>query len=299
MYYFLTLLSGILVSVMIAVNGILKQEYGVYSAAVIIHIAGSALSLIIVLNRHDLKLLFSKLHAWYLYLGGAIGVFTTVWIGMAFGRISVSAILALGLFGQSAAGLIVDQYGWLGMPRHPFNKRKIIGLFLILAGIASMITDFEIIAVLVAFAAGVSIVVSRTLNARIAELTSVRISTLYNHIIGLAIAVFVLFLLGRNEVGFTQFYISPRLYIYFGGILGVFTVILSNMTVARVPAFYLTLIIFSGQVFSGIIIDIMISGAFSHQNLIGGLLVTTGLCANLLLDRKKAPASSCRSAPAD
>ena len=292
MYYLLTLLSGILVSIMVAVNGMLTQEYGVYSAAVIIHIAGSALSLVFVVNSYDLKRLFSKLHAWYLYLGGAIGVLITVWINMAFGRISVSAILALSLFGQSAAGLIVDQFGWMGMPRHPFKKRKIIGLLIILAGIASMITDFEIMAVPAAFAAGVSIVVSRTLNARISDLTSVRISTFYNHVIGLVVTVLALFLLGRNEVGFTQFYLSPRLYIYFGGLLGVFTVILSNMTVARVPAFYLTLIIFAGQVFSGIIIDILLSGAFSRQNLIGGLLVTTGLCVNLLLDRKKALAAT-------
>ncbi|MCL2699082.1 MAG: DMT family transporter [Defluviitaleaceae bacterium] len=283
MYYLLSLLTGIFISVMITFNGGLTAQYGIYSATVIIHIVGLVFISGWVLSKRERP--FAGRYAWFLYLGGAIGVLTTVFTNFAFGRISVSAILALGLFGQSVMGIIIDQYGLLGMPRHPLSKRKLIGLSLILCGIASMITDFHAAAVAVSFAAGVCIVISRTLNARLSELTSVHISTFFNYFVGLIVSVFVYFLLGSQENIFA-FTVSPNLYIYLGGILGVAVVLLSNITVTKISAFYLTLLIFVGQVFSGILIDIIISQAFSPHNLIGGILVTIGLCVNLLLDKR-------------
>jgi len=285
MYYILSLLTGILISVMIAFNGGLAEQYGVYSATVIIHIVGLIVITAAVLIMREKP--FAKRGAWYLYLGGAIGVLTTVFNNLAFGRISVSAILALSLFGQSISGLIVDQYGFLGMPKHPFAKYKIIGLTLILAGIASMITDFEVVAVVVSFASGITIVSSRTLIAKLADLTSVRIGTFYNYIVGLIIAIPVFLLLGRNEITLTEFTLSPNWFIYMGGVLGVCVVLLSNITVVKVSAFYLTLLIFIGQVFTGIIIDIVITQEISYRNLIGGVLVALGLSINLILDNRR------------
>ena len=285
MYYFFSLLTGILISVMVFFNGGLTEQYGVYSATVIIHITGLILISILVQIKGEWS--FSKKQSWFLYLGGVIGVLTTVFNNLAFGRISVSAIMALGLFGQSITGLIIDQYGFLNMPKHPFSKRKIIGLVLIFCGIVSMINNFEILALLLSFAAGVNIVISRTLNAKLSDFTSVRMSTFYNYLTGLIIAIPVYFLLGNNEVVFTKFVISPNFYIYLGGIIGVCVVLLSNITVAKISAFYLSLLLFIGQVFSGILIDALISQAFSFQNLIGGILVAIGLCVNLLFDKKQ------------
>ena len=303
MYYFLSLLTGILISVMIAFNGGLTNQYGVYSATVIIHIVGLVLITIVVLAKREKPITTGKpqfaangqpypaadseRRAWFLYLGGAIGVLTTIFNNFAFGRISVSAILALGLFGQSIAGLVIDQNGFFGMPKHLFSRRKLIGLALILAGIASMINNFEIIAVVISFIAGVTIVLSRTLNAKLADLTSMRISTFYNYLVGLFVSIPVFLLLGRNEINLSEFAISPNWFLYLGGVLGVGVVLLSNITVMKVSAFYLTLLIFIGQVFSGIVIDLVISRELSIRILIGGLFVVLGLTINLILDRKR------------
>jgi transporter family-2 protein len=271
---------------MVAFNGGLTEQYGVYSATVIIHIVGLLLITIITISKREH--LFSKRQAWFLYLGGAIGVMTTAFNNLAFSRISVSSILALGLFGQSITGLLIDQYGLLNMPKHVFQKRKIYGLLLILCGIISMTNNFDILAILVSFIAGVNIVISRTLNAKLAEYTSIRTSTFYNYLLGLFIAVPVYFLFGRNEAVFTGFAVSPKIYIYLGGIFGVCVVLLSNITVAKISAFYLSLFLFIGQVFSGILIDVAISKTFSPRNMTGGIFVAVGLCVNLLSDRNKA-----------
>jgi transporter family-2 protein len=269
---------------MVAFNGGLTEQYGVYSATVIIHIAGLLLITVLTICKRENP--FSKRQVWYLYLGGAIGVMTTVFNNFAFSRISVSSILALGLFGQSLTALIIDQYGWLGMPKHTFQKRKIFGLLLILCGIVSMTNNFDILAILVSFFAGVTIVIGRTYNARLAECTSVRIGTFYNYLIGLLVSFLVCLLFGRTEAAFTDFSFSPNVYIYFGGIFGVCVVVLNNITVTKISAFYLSLFLFIGQVFSGILVDVVLSQAFSPRNMIGGIFVAAGLCVNLLLDRK-------------
>jgi len=285
MYYLLSLLTGILISIMTAFNGGLTELYGVYSATVIVHIAGLLLVSVLILKKHEHP--FSKRHAWFLYLGGAMGVMTTAFTNLAFGRISVSAIMALGLFGQSITGLIIDTYGFMNMPKHSFQKSKIIGLLLIFCGIISMINNFDVLAVVLSFLTGINIVISRTLNAKLAENTSVLNSTFFNYLIGLIIAVPICFLLGKNEAAFVNFTVSPKLYIYLGGILGVYVVLLSNLTVTKISAFYLSLFLFTGQVFSGIVIDIFLSQVFSLRNLIGGIFVAIGLCVNLLLDRRQ------------
>ena len=104
-----------------------------------------------------------------------------------------------------------------------------------------------------------------------------------------AVPVFcVLILLGGNEAPLSEFTLSGNWYIYLGGALGVCIVLLSNITVVKISAFYLTLLIFVGQVFSGIIVDIIISQEISHRIIVGGILVTAGLCLDLVLDKLKA-----------
>jgi len=276
---------GILISVMVAINGGLTVEYGIFSATVIIHLVG--LIIITIVVRYKKERFFIRKIPWYLYLGGAIGVFTTMANNIAFGRISVSAILALGLLGQSVTGLIIDQFGIMGMPKHPFSKDKLIGLTIILAGIVSMISSLEILAVVVSFLAGLSIVISRTLNAKLADASSESVSTFYNYFVGFTVAIFVFLLLGHGEVTLAEFAISPRWYIYLGGALGVTVVFLSNVVVAKISAFYLTLLIFIGQVFSGVLIDAIISQAITTRNIIGGILVAIGLSINLIFDHTK------------
>ena len=270
---------------MVVSNGMLTGQYGMYSAAVIIHIVGLLFILAWVLLKRDK--LFSGRHAWYLYIGGFIGVFTTVFNNLAFGRISVSAILALALFGQSVMGFVVDQFGLLKMPKYPFIKQKLIGLALILIGIAAMLNSFEIIAVIVSFASGISVVFSRTLNARLADLTSVRTCTFFNYLVGLCFSIIAFFILGGNETGFASFAFSPNWYMYLGGIIGVCVVLLSNITVMKLSAFYLTLLVFIGQVFSGVILDVIITREVSYRNIIGGVFVTLGMCVNLIIDNRR------------
>ena len=76
------------------------------------------------------------------------------------------------------------------------------------------------------------------------------------------------------------------MWIYLGGAIGVITVWLSNVVVAKIPQLYITLLMFVGQVFTGVIMDALHDGAFSTANIIGGVLVALGLALNLLFERR-------------
>ncbi|MEN6595841.1 MAG: DMT family transporter [Clostridiaceae bacterium] len=285
MYYFVSLIIGILVAVMITVNGGLTTLYGVYSATVIIHIVGLLLIGGIILARKEKP--FQKGLPWYLYIGGVIGVASTVFTNYAFGKISVSAILALSLFGSSVMGLLVDQFGLFQMRVHRFRLDQVPGLLLVVGGIVCMtIGSFSILPVLAVFSSGLLLVVSRSFNSRLAERTSLYSSTFFNYLSGLITVIPVFLLLGRGEPSMSQFVLSSNWWIYLGGAIGVATVFLSNVVVVKIPALYITLLMFVGQVFTGVLLDALLDGAFSLQNLIGGVFVAFGLTLNLLFERR-------------
>ena len=285
MYYLLSLLIGILVAIMITVNGGLTTLYGIYAATVIIHIVGIVLIGGLILARREKP--FAARQPWYLYIGGVLGVATTACINYAFGKISISAILALGLFGQSVAGVLVDQFGLMGMRKHPFHLYQVPGLLLVAGGIAWMMGGgFALLPVLAVLGSGVLLVVSRSYNARLAEKTSLYISTFFNYFCGLAVAIPVFLLLGSHEQVWLGFALSQNWWIYLGGAIGVATVWLSSVVVVKIPQLYITLLMFVGQVFTGVLIDALIDGAFSIENIIGGLFVALGLSINLLFERR-------------
>lgn len=286
MYYFLSFIIGCIVAIMIAINGQLTSFFGVYTATFIIHIVGTVFAFFVLLFKRIPISLKNKLPLW-LYLGGVIGVLTVVFNNIAFGKISLTAIMALCLLGQSLTSLIIDTFGLFGMQKHKFLKSKLIGLSIVIVGIFSMFQDLNInayIPIFVSLFSGVTIVLSRSVNAKLSEKLDALQGSFFNHLTGLFTSFLVLLLIGRNEILFSSFSISTRPFIYFGGFLGVSVVLLSNLTTLKISSLHMTLFQFLGQIFTGMIIDSLIQNSFSKESLIGGLFVLTGLFFNLIIE---------------
>lgn len=128
---------GALIAYMILLNGTLSNITGNYLSTVIIHVVGLFAITIILLIKKS-KVNFRKKIPLYMYSAGAIGVFTVLFNNLSFSDLGVSLTLALGLLGQSLSALIIDHYGLLGMNPVKFERKKIIGLLLITAGIVIM-----------------------------------------------------------------------------------------------------------------------------------------------------------------
>lgn len=288
MYHLLSLISGLIVAVIVSVNGTLTQTYGVFNSTVIIHIIGVLFALFVCLiGKHKIHL--AKGQPLWLYLGGALGFLTTVFNNFAFGKISVTSIIALGLAGQMITSLAIDTFGLLGMQKHPFRKSSLAGLAFSLIGVCVMLDTSVangIYAVLFSLAGGVTVVLSRTVNARLSRHTGEMQSSFFNHIVGLVVSVAVAFLVSEPVVPLQVSLGS--LWMYCGGLMGVLIVLLYNITVPKVPAFRLTLLSFVGQVFTGIAIDVLLKVEYSKASFAGAILVTGGIILNMLLEQRDA-----------
>lgn len=143
-----------------------------------------------------------------------------------------------------------------------------------------------VVAVLVSILAGVTIVLSRTVNAELSKATSPIVSSLWNYLLGLgsALALFALICVFEGSPALPA--ATPKPWCFAGGVLGMAVVSLLNITVRKISAFYMTLFMFIGQVFTGVALDIVLSGQFSLGNLLGGAAVTAGLTYNLYVDRQ-------------
>lgn len=288
MYYILSFVTAMLISAMVSVNGSLTASYGTYLATVIIHLVGLVPVSLIALIRRERVFALRGLKPG-LFLGGAIGVITVICNNVAFVKgISVTAMVALSLLGQTVASLVVDQFGLFHMPVKRFNAAKLIGLVCTAAGIACMLWGAapSALPVFLSFLMGVTIVLSRSVNALLAEKTSLFVSTWYNYSVGLSVSALVLLVTFLSGGAATPAALDPRFWVYLGGMMGVVTVSVQSFVVPRMPAFQLTLVLFVGQVFTGLVIDAFAGTGGSAQEWIGGAFAVAGLSLNELLDRR-------------
>ncbi|MFA9376419.1 MAG: DMT family transporter [Lachnotalea sp.] len=135
---------------------------------------------------------------------------------------------------------------------------------------------------ILAILSGVTIVVSRMTNAKLGKELSVYQSTFFNYIIGFIGSLIVLALMGGRFAFEPSISVTGIRYyaMFFGGVIGVAVISISNIITPKISAFSLTIIIFVSQLFSGIIIDYFLYGEFSMGKVIGGVLVLVGLFYN-------------------
>ena len=50
-------------------------------------------------------------------------------------RVGAAVVISCAVFGQMAAALVLDSFGWLGVPRAPLNGWRILGGILVVAGV--------------------------------------------------------------------------------------------------------------------------------------------------------------------
>lgn len=139
--------------------------------------------------------------------------------------------------------------------------------------------------ILFAILCGVSNVLSRSVNFVLSEKIGMYQSTLFNYIFGLSGSFLLLLISGETFKLLTPSSYSAPWFVYAGGLLGVVVVTMLSFLSSKVSSFYLTLLLFVGQLFTGIIIDALSTGRISFYQVIGGILVVLGLTYNLYIDK--------------
>jgi len=140
--------------------------------------------------------------------------------------------------------------------------------------------------ILSALFAGISVVITRIFNAKIAEELGTIQGTYINYLTGLG-GAFIFFIISKEYVNLSgTSYSNLPIYAYFGGAIGILVVVLSNYATPKVSSFSLSLLIFTGQLFIGIVIDFISYGDVSMGKIVGGILILLGLIYNIKVEKE-------------
>lgn len=137
MYSFIAVIIGMIISVMLSFNGLLEERVGTSISLIIIHVVGLVtISTLLLVKKEKVKL--SKKIPIYMYCGGLVGVVLTLVNITTINAVGVALTTALAVFGQLIFSALIDHFGWFGMKKYPFNKKKIIGFLIIFIGLIVM-----------------------------------------------------------------------------------------------------------------------------------------------------------------
>lgn len=124
--------------------------------------------------------------------------------------------------------------------------------------------------------AGVTIVVSRSINGYLAQKIGAYQSTFYNYLTGLIASLIALMIVGMPAViYYDQIVATPTMLL--GGVIGVFNILILNIVVPKIAPIKLTMITFVAQLLSGIVVDYLFFDMFTLSKLAGCVIVIIGL----------------------
>ncbi|WIM88200.1 DMT family transporter [Candidatus Mycobacterium wuenschmannii] len=72
---------------------------------------------------------------WWAPLGGIVGALAVVCGLLFIGAIGVGTYAALTVSANLIASLVIDHYGWLGVPAHPLTPTRVIGGLVLITGV--------------------------------------------------------------------------------------------------------------------------------------------------------------------
>ena len=127
--------GGVAVAVQPSINARLAQKTGFLEAATISFAVGTAILFITALVASNGSLRRVGEAQWWQLSGGLFGAFFVTMTIVGVPRIGTTAVLALTIVSQLAAGVVMDHYGLLGMRGIPFDMRRGAGILLLLVGV--------------------------------------------------------------------------------------------------------------------------------------------------------------------
>lgn len=131
----LVVLAGMGLSVEAGLLGPLGRQVGSLWATFSIFGVGAALTFLLMLffAPRNAPSFFAQ-PAWQL-TGGILGVGYVVFLTMAVPVIGIAMAMIAILAGQIGKSLLIDHFGWLGMPKKKMDKNRLVALLFITAAL--------------------------------------------------------------------------------------------------------------------------------------------------------------------
>ena len=132
----LAVFAGILVAIQAPTNAILAKASGSPVVAALISFLVGSFALGAIVATTSGRVFAPELRAvpWYAWVGGLYGAVFVVVAAFAAPRIGVGVLLTAAIAGQLLAAVILDHFGFFGLPRQPVTLARVAGVALVLTG---------------------------------------------------------------------------------------------------------------------------------------------------------------------
>jgi transporter family-2 protein len=138
MAYFLGIAAGLGLSVQVGLNSTLRKVLASANIAALISflVGTAALLALLVATRAPLpaRETFSAV-PWWAWFGGVLGAFYVATSTVVAVELGATTLLALALLGQLAMALVIDHFGWLGLPENPLTATRLAGVAVLGLGV--------------------------------------------------------------------------------------------------------------------------------------------------------------------
>jgi transporter family-2 protein len=136
--YILGIVSGLGLTAQVGMNSKLRLVLqSANMAALISFLVGTtALIALLIVTRAPLPpreaLAAVPVWAWF---GGLMGAFYVAISTVVASQLGTTSLLGLALLGQLATALVVDHFGFMGLPEHPITLTRLAGVVLLAGGV--------------------------------------------------------------------------------------------------------------------------------------------------------------------
>ncbi len=145
--------------------------------------------------------------------------------------------------------------------------------------------------IILSFLIGITIVINLMLNGRLAEREGMINGVVIYYLTAVLSSVLLCAVMIKSVPSYSAIRAIPLPY-FLGGFIGVLTTYLFNVIVPKVPAVYVVILRFIGQMLTSAVIDYIYLNIFSGGKVIGGVLFLIGLIVNAKADKRNERKSS-------
>jgi transporter family-2 protein len=128
------LIGGIAVGLQGPMSGAMSQRVGPLGSSLIIHLGGAVFSAVLLLIVRGVEWQAIKALPLPYFFAGLFGVILYFILAYTLPRAGVGITTALLILAQMGIGLVIDHNGWMGVPLHPINLPRVLGILSILFG---------------------------------------------------------------------------------------------------------------------------------------------------------------------
>jgi transporter family-2 protein len=128
------LIGGLAVGIQAPIAGAMGQKVGGTASSFIVHLSGAIFSGLLLLMRGGEGIQNWRTLPWYMLGSGFFGLVLYQTISVTLPRLGSTMMVTLIIIGQLLVGILIDQFGLLGVATRPIDVFRVLGVVALLIG---------------------------------------------------------------------------------------------------------------------------------------------------------------------